>query len=103
MSEISPRGASSIEAHDSIGTVDTIIVVARFSIAGVDKLWVTSEGVRTVLLVGLFNPVSDFVSLRLGQWTLESVEHLKLLWLVVKLAVFKSEIQNDTIEACVSG
>ena len=63
MSEISPRRAPSIEPHDSSGTIDTTIVMARFSITGVDEIWVVSEGVRMVLLAGLFNSVSDFVSL----------------------------------------
>lgn len=80
MSEISSRGVSSIESHDSLGTVYTEIVVARFSITGVDESWGVPEGVRMVLLIGLFNTVSDVVSLRLGQWMRESVEHLNLLW-----------------------
>ena len=66
MPEISPRGASSVESHDSFGTVDTTIVVARLSITGVDEFWIMSEGARIVSLVGMFNSVSDFVSLRLG-------------------------------------
>ncbi len=66
MFEISSRGVFSIEPHDSFGTVDTTVIVARFSVAGVGEFWVVSESVRMVLLIGSFNSVSDFVSLRLG-------------------------------------